>query len=97
MSLNVGKEVAALLRMTVKELRIRYAEAFGDVTHANNKAWLVKRIAGVCRRERRATCPNGRVAKPPSWPTTPICGCRRRGQRSGNRRPTRATEGRLEL
>jgi Protein of unknown function (DUF2924) len=45
MSLNVGKEVAALKRMTVKELRVRYAEAFGEETHANNKTWLVKRIA----------------------------------------------------
>jgi hypothetical protein len=45
MSLNVGKEVAALKRMTVKDLRVRYAEAFGEETRANNKAWLVKRIA----------------------------------------------------
>ena len=45
MSLNVGKEVAALKRMAVKDLRVRYAEAFGEETRANNKAWLVKRIA----------------------------------------------------
>jgi hypothetical protein len=45
MLLNVGKEVAALQRMTVKDLRARYAEAFGEQTQANNKGWLVKRIA----------------------------------------------------
>ncbi|GIW91260.1 MAG: hypothetical protein KatS3mg109_1692 [Pirellulaceae bacterium] len=45
MQLNVEKEVAALRRMTVKQLRQRYAEVFGEETHANNKAWLVKRIA----------------------------------------------------
>jgi hypothetical protein len=45
MHLNVGKEVAALQRMTVKELREKYAEAFGEETNANNKVWLVKRIA----------------------------------------------------
>lgn len=45
MHLNVGKEVAALQRMTVKELRKKYAEAFGEQTNANNKAWLVNRIA----------------------------------------------------
>ncbi|GIW56159.1 MAG: hypothetical protein KatS3mg082_2563 [Nitrospiraceae bacterium] len=45
MQLNVGKEVAALQRMTVKELRARYAEVFGEETNTNNKAWLVKRIA----------------------------------------------------
>jgi hypothetical protein len=45
MHLNVGKEVAALQRMTVKELRARYADVFGEETPANNKGWLVKRIA----------------------------------------------------
>ncbi|GIW90014.1 MAG: hypothetical protein KatS3mg109_2305 [Pirellulaceae bacterium] len=45
MQLNVEKEVAALQRMTVKQLRQRYAELFGEETHANNKVWLVKRIA----------------------------------------------------
>jgi len=45
MDLNIVKEVAALQRLAVKELRGRYAEVFGDTTNANNKAWLVKRIA----------------------------------------------------
>jgi hypothetical protein len=45
MQLNVANEVAALQRMTTKELRGRYAEVFGEATGANNKAWLVKRIA----------------------------------------------------
>jgi hypothetical protein len=45
MHLNVGKEVAALQRMTVKELRGKYADVFGEETLANNKGWLVKRIA----------------------------------------------------
>ena len=31
--------------MTVRELRTRYAEVFGEETRAGNKAWLVKRIA----------------------------------------------------
>jgi hypothetical protein len=42
---SVGKEVAALQRMTVKELRAKYVEVFGVETPAHNKAWLVKRIA----------------------------------------------------
>jgi len=45
MSINVGKEVAALQRMTVRDLRAKYAETFGEETNANNKAWLLKRIA----------------------------------------------------
>jgi hypothetical protein len=45
MTVNVGKEVAALQRLTTKELRGRYAEVFGEQTLAQNRAWLVKRIA----------------------------------------------------
>jgi len=44
MSLNVGKEVAALQRMSVPELRARYAEVFGETTRVRHKAYLVKRI-----------------------------------------------------
>ena len=45
MNLNIGKEVASLQRMTVRELRMRYSEVFGEETRAGNKPWLVKRIA----------------------------------------------------
>jgi hypothetical protein len=44
MEINVGKEVAALDRMTVGELRTRYAEVFGEATNAHHKQWLVRRI-----------------------------------------------------
>ena len=43
--LNVAKEVAALERMTAKQLRERFAEVFGETTNANNRIWLLKRIA----------------------------------------------------
>lgn len=45
MNLNIGKEIAALKRMTVNELRGRYAEVFGEPTNTANKTWLLKRIA----------------------------------------------------
>jgi hypothetical protein len=45
MSLHVAKEVAALQRMTTAELRAKYAEVFTEATPANNKPWLIKRIA----------------------------------------------------
>jgi hypothetical protein len=45
MQVNVAKEVAALQRMTVPELRAKHVEAFGEDTNTKNKAWLVKRIA----------------------------------------------------
>jgi hypothetical protein len=45
MSLNVGAEVAALRRMTTKQLQMRYAEVFGEATRCHNRDWLLKRIA----------------------------------------------------
>lgn len=44
MDLNVGKELAALNRMSVDALRARYAEVFGEPTNGRHKQWLVKRI-----------------------------------------------------
>jgi Protein of unknown function (DUF2924) len=44
-ALNIAKEIAALERMTAKQLRERYAVEFGETTNANNRIWLLKRIA----------------------------------------------------
>ncbi len=85
MVLNVGKEVAALQRMTVRELRVRYAAVFGEATRAGNKAWLVKRIAwrlqsqaegGLSERARRraaelANDADVRLSPPKAKPATP--------------------------
>lgn len=43
--MNVEKEVAALERMTVNQLREKFAEVFGEPTSGRNKRWLIKRIA----------------------------------------------------
>jgi hypothetical protein len=45
MTVNVQRELALLERMSVKELKIRYAEVFGDETRTGNRVWLVRRIA----------------------------------------------------
>src|SRR5476651_346267 len=45
MQLNIAKEVAALRRLSTRDLRARFAEAFGETTNAHNRIWLVKRIA----------------------------------------------------
>jgi hypothetical protein len=42
---NIEREMAALQRLGAVQLRQRYAELFGETTNANNKAWLIKRIA----------------------------------------------------
>ena len=44
MNLNVGKELAALNRLSVDALRARYAEVFGEPTNGRHKQWLIKRI-----------------------------------------------------
>lgn len=44
MAINVAKEIAALRSMTVKQLREKYREVFGEVTRAGNKDFLFKRI-----------------------------------------------------
>lgn len=45
MALNVGKELADLKQMTVRDLREKYEAVFGEPTMAGNKDWLFKRIA----------------------------------------------------
>jgi hypothetical protein len=42
--LNIVNEVAALRRLSVGQLRQRFAELFGETTNASNRTWLVKRI-----------------------------------------------------
>jgi Protein of unknown function (DUF2924) len=42
--LNIVNEVAALRRLSVAQLRLRFAELFGETTNASNRTWLTKRI-----------------------------------------------------
>jgi Protein of unknown function (DUF2924) len=42
--LNIVNEVAALQRLSVGQLRQRFAELFGETTKASNRTWLTKRI-----------------------------------------------------
>jgi hypothetical protein len=42
--LNIVNEVAALERLSVGQLRQRFAELFGETTKASNRTWLIKRI-----------------------------------------------------
>jgi len=42
--LNIAKEVAAMERMTIDQLRVKYADVFGEPTRSRHKEYLVKRI-----------------------------------------------------
>jgi hypothetical protein len=42
---NIVQEVAMLERLSVGQLRQRFAELFGEATQAGNRTWLIKRIA----------------------------------------------------
>jgi hypothetical protein len=80
--LNIAREVAALKRMTVKELRGQYVEVFGEATRSGNKDFLWKRIAwrmqanaegGLTERARRraeelANDADLRLRRPPDKP-----------------------------
>ena len=44
MALNIGKEITALKRMTVPELRRKYAQVFGEDTTSRHKEFLIRRI-----------------------------------------------------
>jgi hypothetical protein len=82
--LNIVNEVAALERLTIGQLRNRFAELFGEATQASNRAWLVKRIAwrlqalaegDLSERARRRAAELARDAdlrlNPPRGKTTP--------------------------
>jgi Protein of unknown function (DUF2924) len=85
MMVNVAREVAALQRLTIKELRGKFAEVFGDSTLANNRQWLVRRIVwriqalaegDLSERARRraeelANDADLRVVPPPELPAAP--------------------------
>lgn len=45
MELNIVNEVAALQRLSIGQLRQRFAELFGEATNASNRTWLIKRMA----------------------------------------------------
>src|SRR5215469_9251949 len=43
--MNLASEIAALERLALPELRLRYAELFGEATRVGQRAWLIKRLA----------------------------------------------------
>src|SRR5215204_5344544 len=43
--MSLEQEIAALARLTTKQLKARFAELTGDATSANNRPWLIKRLA----------------------------------------------------
>jgi Protein of unknown function (DUF2924) len=44
MHMNVTKEAVALEAMSVAELRVQYAQVFGEETRVGHRTWLVRRI-----------------------------------------------------
>jgi hypothetical protein len=43
--MSLTDELAALPTLTLAQLRHRYAELFGEASHASNKTWLMRRLA----------------------------------------------------
>ena len=44
MALDVAKEVTAMERMTVSELKRKYEDVFNEACRSNHKVWLIRRI-----------------------------------------------------
>jgi hypothetical protein len=42
---HIGRDLAALKRLSVTQLQARHAELFGETTTARHKTWLIKRLA----------------------------------------------------
>lgn len=75
-ALNVGRLMSELERMTVTELRRRYAEVFGEETRSYHKEYLVRRIAwrvqanaegDLAERARRLPTHEASTTKRGSW------------------------------
>ncbi len=45
MALDVARELAAMRRMTVTQLRARYVEVIGEPTRSSNRQHLIRRLA----------------------------------------------------
>lgn len=104
MPVNVGREVAALERMTVARLREQYAAVFGEATATGNRTWLVRRTAwrlqalaegdltdrAVARAAELARDADLRVTAPGSSPPRPSAAAR---FTKGCSRPARPTTG----
>ena len=45
MTLDLARETAALDRLSIGELRQRFADLFGEPTRTGNRIWLIKRLA----------------------------------------------------
>ena len=72
MEQTLNPDLAALQRMTASELRVRYAELFGEQPATWNRVWMLSvspRAASIGRGRTLRTAPND---SPKKSPTTPI-------------------------
>lgn len=63
MKMNMAKELAALDRLTVTQLRQKHIEVFGEATRSGNKDWLRKRIAWRLQANAHGGWPGAFVSK----------------------------------
>ena len=54
--MNIGKQIAALKRMTLTELRRKHIETFGEPTGSGHKDYLAKRIDWLLQAEVEGAC-----------------------------------------
>jgi hypothetical protein len=81
MRTEIGKELAALQRMTPARLREKYAGVFGEATVTKNRTWRSAGSRGGSRYWPRATSLSAAASERQSWPGTPTCGSSHRVRR----------------
>jgi hypothetical protein len=69
---NIVNEVAALQRLSVGQLRQRFAEVFGEATQASNRTWLIKRIAWRMQALAEGLSPDERARREEHLPRSPV-------------------------
>ena len=70
---NLTQELAALARLTVGQLRLKFANVFEEQTRSSNKAWLVKRIAWRLQARAEGDLSERAAPAPKNWPAMPTC------------------------
>ncbi len=73
MPLNVAKELAALQKLSVGDLRERYTELFQETTQARNRPWLIKRIIWRMQSLEQGGLSERALQRAENWQPPPTC------------------------
>ena len=73
MAIDVNAAEKALEKMTVPQLKQRYAKVYGEETRTHHKVLLIKRILWRMQALREGASRSGHASGHANWPTTLTC------------------------